>query len=390
MRGRNHLNRRMLSRSHFVLPHVPRVARFVCVLSVVVGGANIEAQAPVLVPQLRATQSRLLEGDFTYAGAMAIGPDGNLLVTQPADGRLLLITTAPQPISIGRRGEGPNEFRTPGWVGVVGSGYWVYDPSLNRITFIDRLGKPGQNTPVEAATGKGAFTAFRLPSLVAVITPDSLLFSAVKANLQMMGGLSLEEKFFLIASPRTLGLHEVAQRPAALGCGVGTATAAWQIPNCPIPLAALRPDGRQVVTVTAELGKSPVLRVTSTTIDQRTKYTVALPITPKPIPAALHDSMRAVFVKRAAGAKVPPMPKVYNPLGQLVVSNEGEVWVEQFAGPGVVQTLWRISATGKVLGKLQIPRFRLRAASGDTLWGTTTDEDGVIAIVQYRVTARAR
>lgn len=340
--------------------------------------------------ELGSVRSRLIEGDFTYVGAMVIGSDGNLLVTQPADARLLLFTAAPQPTPIGRRGAGPNEFQAVGKVGLVGTGYWVYDPSLRRITFIDRLGKPSQNTPVEAATGKGAFAGFRLPSLNAVVTPDSLMFRAVKADLQMMGGLGLEEQLFVVTAAGSPSPVEIARRPAALGCGIGTATAAWQIPNCPIPLAALRPDGRQVVTVTAEMGKSSVLRVVSTSINQRMKYAVSLPITPTPIPAALQDSIRIAFTKRAVGAKVPPLPEFYDPLGQLVIGNEGEVWVQESAGPAAVQTLWRISATGKVLGKLQIPRFRLRAASGDTLWGTTTDEDGVIAIVQYRVTARAK
>ena len=35
-------------------------------------------------------------------------------------------------------------------------------------------------------------------------------------------------------------------------------------------------------------------------------------------------------------------------------------------------------------------KARLMAASGDAVWGTTTDQDGVIAFVQYRVTARAK
>jgi hypothetical protein len=187
---------------------------------------------------------------------MVIGSRGNLLVTQPADGRLLLITAAPQPISIGRRGEWPNEFHPHGRLGVVGTSYWVYDPSLGRITFIDRLAEPGRNTPVDVATGKGPFTAPRLPSLAAVSMPDSLLFPAVKTNSQMMGGLGLEEKFFVLTSPGTVGLHDAAHLPAALKCGVGTATAAWHIPNCAIPLAAKRPSGRQVVIVTAELGKA--------------------------------------------------------------------------------------------------------------------------------------
>lgn len=350
----------------------------------------VGAQGALLaqVANLGSSRSRLIEGDFTFVGAMVIGPAGNVLVTQPADGRLLLITAAPQPRVIGRRGAGPNEFQAVGKVGVVGTGFWVYDASLHRITFIDRIGKLGPSTSVGAETGKGAFTAFRLPSLVAVITPDSLLFRAVKANLQMLGGLGLEEQIFVVAAPGFPEPREIARRPAALGCGVGTATAAWQIPNCPIPLAGTRPDGRQIVTVTAEMGTSPALRVTSTSIDQRTKYAVSLPVTLNPIPGALQDSIRTVFTKRAVGAKVPPLPKFYDPLGHLVISNEGEVWVQESAGPAGVHTIWRIGTSGKALGKLQIPRFRLMAASGDIVWGTTADEDGVIALAQYRVSSK--
>jgi hypothetical protein len=66
------------------------------------------------------------------------------------------------------------------------------------------------------------------------------------------------------------------------------------------------------------------------------KYSASLPIAPKAIPAGLDDSMRAIFVKRAVGAKVPPLAKVRNLLGQLVVSNEEEVWVEALPGLAAV------------------------------------------------------
>jgi hypothetical protein len=337
------------------------------------------------VRTLTATPSRSVVGDFTYVGSMVIGADGGVLVTQPSDARLLLITSAPAPRVIGRRGAGPNEFQYIGRAGLTGGRYWAYDEQLRRITFIEPSGVLGPSQLVEGLAGKPALRGFMTPSLAAVVTPDSLLVAASADGSGMLGMIELAERHFLITGAGQLAMREVTRHPAAPNCAVIRGNAVSRIATCTAPRTALRPDGRQLVTAIVTFGDKPVITITSTALSGVRGYTLTLPFAPRPISAAARDSSRAAMQKLAPGGDFPAFPTAYDPISGMVVSNEGELWLTMSAPRGEPRTIWRISASGKMLGQFRLANFTLEAASGDLLWGTSTDADDVLTLVQYRV-----
>ncbi|MBK6496079.1 MAG: hypothetical protein IPO52_13695 [Gemmatimonadetes bacterium] len=176
----------------------------------------LAAQAPTLT----ATLTRTVTGDFTYVGSMVIGADGSVLVSQPSDVRLLLVTAAPEPKVLGRRGAGPNEFQFIQGLGLAGGKFWAYDAQLQRITFIEPTGAFGPSQPLEGLAGKPALRGFMSPSLVAVVTPDSLLVAASAEGTGMLGMIELAERHFMITGAGQLAMREVARRAAAPNCAV--------------------------------------------------------------------------------------------------------------------------------------------------------------------------
>jgi hypothetical protein len=337
------------------------------------------------VPTLTAALTRTVSGDFSYVGSMVIGADGAVLVSQPSDARLLLVTGAPEPKVIGRRGAGPNEFQSIDRAGVTGGRFWAYDGQLRRITFIEPSGGFGPSQPLEGLAGKPALRGFVVPSPVGVVTPDSLLVAASAEGSGMLGMIELAERHFLITGAGQLAMREVARRAAAPNCAVIRGNAVWRIGGCTVPQTATRPDGRQLVIADVAFGGKPMITITSTTLSGVKGYTLTLPFTPRPIPSVSRESSRAEMQKLAAGAQLPPFPEFYDPIAGLIVSSKGEVWLTESAPRGQPRTLWRISTTGKVLGKVTLANFTLEAASGDVLWGTTKDADDVVSLVQYRV-----
>lgn len=337
------------------------------------------------VRTLTATPTRSVVGDFTHVGSMVIGADGSVLVSQPSDARLLLITTAAEAKVIGRRGAGPNEFQYIARTGLTGGRYWAYDGQLRRITFIEPSGGFGPTQPLEKLAGKPALRGFMSPSLAAVVTPDSLLVAASADGSGMLGMIELAERHFLITGAGQLAMREVTRHPAAPHCAVIRGNAVSRIATCTASRTAIRPDGRQLVTAIVTFGDKPVITLTSASLSGVKGYSVTLPFAPRPIPTAARDSSRAAMQKLAPGADLPPFPEFHDPIAGLIVSSNGDAWLTEFAPRGSPRTTWQIGTNGKVLGKLTTANFTLEAASGNVLWGTTKDADDVISLVQYRV-----
>lgn len=360
--------------------------RFALTRRLVVGLLPLVTALPLAAqaPTLTATLTRTITGDFTYVGSMVIGADGSVLVSQPSDARLLLVTAAPEPKVIGRRGAGPNEFQSIQRLGLAGGRFWAYDAQLDRITFIEPTGAFGPSQPVERLAGKPALRGFMSPSLVAVVTPDSLLVAASVEGSGMLGLIELAERHFMITGAGQLAMREVARRTAAPNCAVIRGNAVSRIGLCTVSSTALRPDGRQLVIADVAFSGKPAITVTSTPLSGK-GYTLTLPFTPRPIPSAYRDSSRASMQKSAPGAQLPPFPEFYDPIAGLIVSSNGEAWLTESAPRGQPRTTWRIGTNGKILGKLVLANFTLEAASGNVLWGTTKDADDVVSLVRYRV-----
>ena len=359
----------------------PLVRRLVAGIAPLVTALPLAAQ----VPTLTATVTRTVTGDFTYVGSMVIGADGSVLVSQPSDARLLLVTGASEPKVIGRRGAGPNEFRSVDASGTTAGGFWAYDGGLRRLTFLGPSGAFGPSQPLETLGSKPALRGFMAPSPVGVITMDSLLVVTSSSASGMLGVMELADRHYLATGPGQLSAREVAKSPAAPQCAVIRGNAIARIATCTVPRTATRPDGRQVVTATVSFGEKPVITLASTPLSGAAGYRVTIPFAARPIPVAFSDSVRNGMQRFAQGASLPALPEFYDPIAGLIVSSNGEVWLTESAPRGQPRTIWRIGTNGKVLGKLVMTNFTLEAASGNVLWGTAKDADDVVSLVQYRV-----
>lgn len=75
---------------------------------------------------------------FSRIGGLAVGPDCYVHGSQPQHREVMVFTPEGDLVRrIGREGDGPGEFRSPGTVGWHGDTLWVIDAVSQRITWFD-------------------------------------------------------------------------------------------------------------------------------------------------------------------------------------------------------------------------------------------------------------
>lgn len=73
---------------------------------------------------------------------MALSPDGLLYAAHGGEATIRRWTADGAPAgSVGRRGEGPGEFRVPYQVGFFGDSLWVWDFAGSRVSYFDLQGE---------------------------------------------------------------------------------------------------------------------------------------------------------------------------------------------------------------------------------------------------------
>ncbi len=320
----------------------------------------------------------------TEAGGVVIGQ------RQDAALRIFDVTGATKG-SLGRRGEGPGEFRQILTGGLRRDTVWVYDGSLYRITFFS-VSKGGllRSVPVDPGAGFP-------PTVRAVFGPDSLVFWGNGAprngrrERAWLRGQAVQSG--LLGSAAVARPFEVIADFPPFGCFARAETAGIGIPHCHRPTEAVSGSGRRVAVLTkledsaADGYHVAVLSTGGDTIYSRSYRPPRFPMNPQVYQRAVDDLLGKVpaSAKQAASLKAQmPSPSHYPPASFAFFDDGDRLWVGQRLEKG---QYWEIlDPTGRVVGDLRTPEgVALEAAIKGWVWGVETDRDGVESVVRFRL-----
>lgn len=368
--------------------------------------------SPEVAAQARPLQASAAEvigaaHEFTSFGEAALGPRGLLAVTQPRDATVLLFDLArpARPVAtLGRRGDGPGEFRTPGHLGWRGDTLWVSDRGRPRIEFFaaprwsvssrsvvpPALRGPGWRfvAPIgylrdstllhfpSRFPGQGPFTPTTMPVL---LTPPNGLVSDTIAILHP------QDDLFCVTGDRSGGAAgSCSAQPIVSQDFVRVGRAGeWVLLLLQSggPGAAVRPEVR-------------VVRHDGTPV-----YRTPLELQPRRVANHQWDSIVTVWSKsfaqdvwttparaREGLSAVLRRPESYPVVDQALLGADGVAWIRA-SGEGGGKRRWQlIGPTGTPFGWVMLDAdLRLLDASATEAIAVRMDRDGVPTLLRIQV-----
>ncbi len=309
--------------------------------------------------------------------------------------------------TIGRQGEGPGEFTTPGDLGFFGEDtLWVVDRRAYRVHFFTpdgeflgsvnprvELGDAQRNPPRPERPLRDGTWAGQAPAWSREIATGELS-SSVVAHMDAEGRV-LDEVWRQRFVP-----HDVLAILREDGGGSYS-----RQPFGDSDLTAMTDEGLLVLHRRVWTGDGPAeARLTWISWQGDTVRTAAIPYTPVPLPSARVDSavrahterMRA-FLERvsrdmAEGAAEERIreamyaPEYLPPARGMVVAEDGSVWVEHFDPEPEGRVWWILDPEGRPRATAVTPaRLTVMAVTSDAVYGTERGEFDESYIVRYRI-----
>ena len=389
------------------------------------------------LPPLRLVEERRIgdrddpELGFTRIGAMAVDRDGNVYVWDiqsyhirvfAPDGRRLR--------TIGRRGEGPGEFRATGSVGVKGDTMWTVTNAGGgcRVlislfkrdgTFLGSAQSDGMRVPLS-----GRSTTVSVPMTMRadgsfISNEPSCVTSSVNAPTSAVGPrdtVRVPRVLFDAKGNVTDTIGWISRPPPPEQPRVDTVMIEGRPHPLPFPPTDARivhalPDGRVTVERTTPRSAAPAtVRVVRTGFRGDTIFDRQLRYTPVRYTSSAIDSIAASSVRVPGGmyrvvngvAQITPfenldgaratirarlsLPPFQVPVGSSSVGMDGSIWLRREDSGGTTYRWVVLDPDGRPRGRVDIPRnVRVTWVNGATVWGTWSDEDDVQWLVRYRL-----
>lgn len=304
-----------------------------------------------------------------------------VLIAQPQDATVRLhdALTGRLIRRLGRRGDGPNEFRSPGRIGVIGDTLWVSDESLRRVTLYDSAGSYLSERrwpdPTEGSGGR--------PSAFATLTADGrTVFATEVSDWQ-----SADEQLPVVAIGPTrdvvlgyrIGLPQFNLTPVP---GREELLRIDEAPHWTRTLWAFDPEARRLVFAdrlppTAQ--DIATYRLTGVTAEGDTIMSSQVPYDPVPIPDAVRDSLSQELPE-------PYALRFYPPVSAVVAGRDGTTWVAR-ENTGAPTRGWDIfDASGRMIGRLDAPAaLDIQDATSERVWAVVPDVLDVPYVARYRI-----
>ena len=357
---------------------------------------NVESGAPATA--LRAIEDLRIDGNavnlvpIRKAAAVVIGHDGGLAVAQPQAYEVRFFSATGEAVgAVGRRGAGPGEFEGIGRLGRIADTIWVLDERMSRLTMLapNRTvlrTRSLQNDIQKAASGKLTFMAYSTDA----VYPDG----------SMLAFGEIDDATVSTALMRVMANGTPSELVAPVGRVDETRsirTARGSVVSGELfrsgPLHDVSADGSTIAITRMHLDGSKQGTFSVTLIDSKgdTLMGRVYPFEAEPIPSQITDSMVTAVAARldpelaAAFRRGVYVPPVYPPFRDLVLSDEGSVWLRQRTAAGH-QSYVVLQAPEWRIGTVRFPMNTMVAAvSRSTVWALETDPDGVESIVRYRL-----
>lgn len=346
-------------------------------------------------------ESRIIgeEQGLSLVSAIAVSSRGVLAVAQPQDGQIRLFDARGRPLArVGRRGEGPGEFRAPRPIGWLADTLWVADYQVFRLTWIDAQGTVLRSAPLPASLGTA-----RVPALDESFTPrvqgvraDGHLLLSVRKRGAAIPGMASDvkyvEEYYVLAEPGGQALRVVSHAPRD-DCHRRAPTADLVLPHCPRPLNGVAGDGSRVAHVTSRMvgnGRGEYrLRIVTTAGGLPVVHRREVRL--RPISRAVRDTTLAILGRERSPllrslARGYEVPSHHPAVRSLAISSHGDVWVGLWSQEGREVREWHVyPADGGAQRTVFLPVDASPYAPGrGGIWVAERDEDGSEDLVFYR------
>ena len=291
--------------------------------------------------------------------------------------------------TVSREGSGPGEFRQVSFVALVGDSVLVYDGGQRRITVFDSAGVYGRSTTVVVADSSGE--AFPQGAL-----GDGRLLLGVYPEPAHINGLSRDSMKLNVGSPTGVPAASIGRFPSidhlieVLPKGISerrvffARRTSWATFDSFVLVATNERFSFDWYDAGGHLVRS-----------------VRRPWTPVPVTdaefGAQLDEWLEVFAEGTEAYKAKlrqtflaaPRLKAKPPYGKVLVSQAGDVWVQEFGDPGQRKrpSVYSVfTQSGRWQSQVSVPAGVEPVSIGaNDMVGTWRDEDDAIHIRTYRV-----
>ena len=341
---------------------------------------------------------------FGQITGMAATPEGTVLVIDAQARHVLEFDSVGDLIRrFGAAGQGPGEFWSPAYVGLLQGLVWVTDESQRRVTYFTREGEPVRTTSLRLsaemhpqrlsmARGPLGMKHYVAPvSMSAMAIPDWHEDRLPIVKIDEVGRVVDTLAFSRLSNSVLVVRHPDRPWSGLAGPQPFATKTHWAIlPDC---------TGILVVDVRQD---DPAIIIVEISERGDTVWSRTHPFSPVSIPSRQLEAVRAdlaemVLKARGPGAAtaaaarhmvdqalyVPPfLPAVTD----LVVAEDGDVLLRREPPRDGDPQRWTLFSNGEAVADLAIPDgVFVRAASDRVLWGILLDEWSVQYVVRLRI-----
>jgi hypothetical protein len=362
-------------------------------------GAGIGLQASI--PTLDVREEIRIESSDSVPGMLLTGiedlvvlPDGRILTTHRREAVVRVFDSSGRLIKVvGRRGDGPNEFRGVRQVGYVDALFWVEDLGWNQYKLFDsRTYEPVGSVAQGPTSG----------SFMGLTSDTTSFYSTARSDSPRVGIYDRAGRRRIpidVAIRRAGHQFEVPWTeisPAGFLTGRIVPRTLYSPLRTMTELRLVPGGGEAVVLEASELWKGPpgqftIRRIETATGRVSAPVTVSLParrVTRSEADSLVRHSTPSVTDARdnkgaeeyRAKATVPATFPAYR---TFITSADGVLWLTEHARPDMGLM---VDLTGQPLFRVRLPKgFRVLAVSRTHLWGISFDADDLPIISRYRV-----
>ncbi|HRP08000.1 MAG TPA: hypothetical protein PLL69_05875 [Gemmatimonadales bacterium] len=325
---------------------------------------------------------------------MARSPDGTIWISQPQDGNIVAFSASgARTRTLGRRGEGPGEFRIASGISPDGDDLWVYDRESQRLI---RFGLVDRKVDVRRVNRPSGLP---INGHMMSAGPRGSFYSAHRA----MNGSHMspyEVAFFASRDPiggRAVGAGTYQGESCSYGSPDGRI--AVVIPLCHDLKSAVSPGGgflAVVEPVARRDGKSAV-RVSTHDVGGQLVFRGNVELWPSPLDARTRDSVVTALKNRARPAIASLVERIvaedlipwtWPPVTDAAVSDSGVAWFLTRAGTAGTNMVCRArpsAGTAPECAMLPPAAYkRLLWVGSETMVLVEETEEGYQDVVLYR------
>lgn len=338
---------------------------------------------------------------LTYVGSLAVGPNGDVYVTQPQNADIRVFDGDGHPVrTIGRRGGGPGEFQSVSTMGFFGDTLYALDPGATRVTFFS-------DTGAVLGTLSTLPKGLKLPQGFILMPPfklcaDGTGFAAPDA-FSRSPAARLPRPYLRVHRDGTV-VDTLMMLPTAHSMlAVQTERMGFYTrqPFSDDPLESISCRTGEAAVVdrrAAEDAQSATFRVTVLRSTHDTLYSRSYPYAPMAMPTAWVDSAIARTTRgvgrmlsnarqaEAAVRKAMFIPKYVAPVSRALYATTGDLWLRRENAPRQDEHWMVLDSLGTPIARVTLPSgLDVRVIEADAVWGTVSDSLDVPYVVRYRI-----